>query len=301
MVPSGQPGKNQISNTPNRANCAKYLGVLFVVQDYLGFLGQWTFGQFYNIHLWYNMTVDKYRSFALTVRPRNGITIPIVDALEKYCKSFPHYQMVLEGENESRHAHLQIWTDIPTTKGDANKKLERVCSRSYEDWDQAQRKVLRQGTKIAYNDFIENYCIQNDLKGESNILLDNRPLDSDQYYPSEEEQEATKRRSQAIDQHMCSLELMFEEWNEVECRPLTIETVGTFLSDMMFCTRKIACVRQGRDRYALCTTLHAYLTKSVNPALFCKEETLSKKDSMIKQQLLANGCSEEEANKIISV
>lgn len=246
------------------------------------------------------MTVDKYRSFCLTVRPRNGITIPIVDALEKYCKTFPHYQMVLEGDNESRHAHIQIWTDTPTTRGDANKKLERVCARCYEDWDQAQCKVLRQGTKIAYNDWLESYCIQNDIKGDSNIILDERPLDSDPYYPSEVEQDACKRRSQAIDQQMCKLELLFEEWNEVECRPLTQESVGLFLSDMMFCSRKIACVKQGRDRYALCTTLHAYLTKAIDSSLFCKEPILTKKDQQIKEQLITNGCSEEEANKIIS-
>ncbi len=248
------------------------------------------------------MTVEKYRSFALTVRPRNGLTIPIVEALEKYCKTFPHYQMVLEGENESKHAHIQIWLDTPTTKGDANKKLERVCSRCYSDWDQAQCKVLRSGTKIAYSDWVESYCVDNDLKGESHIVLDNRPLDTDPYYPSEEEQEATKRRSQAIDQQMCSLELMFEEWNEVECRAVTLETVGTFLADMMFKSRKIQCVKQGRDRHALCTTLHAYLTKSVNPALFCKELTqhLTQRDQQIKRQLLDAGCSSAEANLIIS-
>lgn len=242
------------------------------------------------------MTVDKYRSFALTVRPRNGVTIPIVDALEKYCKTFPHYQMVLEGQNESRHAHIQIWLDNPTTKGDANKKLERVCSRCYDDWDQAQQKVLRSGTKIAYNDWLENYCIQNDIKGESNVVLDNRPLDTDPYYPSEEEQEATQRRSQAVDQQFCKLELLFEEWNEVQQRSITKETVGMFLADMMFASRKIQVKQHARDRYSMCTALHAYLTKSVDPALFCK---LDIKDQKLKEQLIENGCSEAQANLII--
>ena len=95
---------------------------------------------------------------------------------------------------------------------------------------------------------------------------------------------------------------MFEEWNEVECRPVTLETVGTFLADMMFNSRKIQCVKQGRDRSALCTTLHAYLTKSCNPALFCKEyqPQLSQRDQAIKRQLLDAGCSTDEANLIIS-
>jgi len=135
------------------------------------------------------MTVAKYRSWCLTVNPSQGVTSPTEEALVKYCKSFPFYQFVIEGDAEARHAHIQIWCDTPTTKGDANKKLERVLAKVISDWNPAQQKVLRSGTKIAYSDWVENYCIQNDLKGESNIILDNRPLDTDEYYPSEEEQE----------------------------------------------------------------------------------------------------------------
>lgn len=237
------------------------------------------------------MSVDKYRSYCLTVRPRNGLKDPLEEALKKYCKSFPFYQMVLEGENESKHAHIQIWSETPTTKGDTNKKIERVCAKAYEDWDQNQQKVLRSGTKIAYSDFIENYCIDNDLKGEANIILDNRPLDSDPYYPSEEEQEKTQRRSQAIDQQMCKLELMFEEWYETNGNNDQIDQklVGTFLSDMMFCSRKLVCVKQARDRHSLCTTLHAYITKRVDPTLFYKEAPLSKHEFQINEIIKSAG------------
>lgn len=237
------------------------------------------------------MSVDKYRSFCLTVRPRNGLKGPLEEALKKYCKSFPFYQMVLEGENESKHAHIQIWSETPTTKGDTNKKLERVCAKAYEDWDQNQCKVLRTGTKIAYSDWIENYCVDNDLKGESNIILDNRPLDSDPYYPSEEEQEKCKRRSQAVDQQMCKLELLFEEWYDIHgnSQSIDIKLVGTFLSDMMFSARKIVCVKQGRDRYSLCTTLHAYITKRVDPSLFMKDIQLSKKEQQIDEIIKSVG------------
>lgn len=244
------------------------------------------------------MSVGKYRSWCLTVRPRNGVTIPIADALEKYCKSFPYYQMVLEMEGEARHAHIQIWSDTPTTKGDTNKKIERLCAKHVEDWDQAQCRILRQGTKIAYSDWIENYCIENDLKGTPNIVLDNRPLNSDEYYPSKEEQDVVQRKKNAVDQRMCALEIMFEEWYEQRDDELTPRLVGEFLSDMMFNSRKIACVNRAADRYALCKTLYAYITRSCDATLFYKPPEPNKATLAQMQQLKDSGYTDADINKI---
>jgi len=247
------------------------------------------------------MSVPKYRSWCLTVNPTQGVApnSPTEEALVKYCKSFPFAQMVCEKEGEARHAHIQIWLDTPTTKGDTNKKLERVLARTVPEWSQSQARVFRSGTNIAYNDWVESYCIENDLKGTPVIYVDNRPLDSDPYYPSTEEQEAVQRRSQAIDQRMCTLELLFEEWWDQDSE-ITPVLIGTFLSDMMFSSRKIACVNKAADRYALCKTLHAYITRTTCSTLCYKPPELSAKDKKTAAELLDNGFSQADVNKILA-
>lgn len=236
----------------------------------------------------------------MTVRPRNGLTTPIEDALVKWLNTFRGSQMVIEGEAETRHAHIQIWRDVPATKGDINKQLSRVCQKCYSDWDSAQEKVLRTGTKIAYNDWIHNYCIDNDLKGESHIVLDNRPLDTDDFYPSEREQQIAQKRSDAVDQQMCKLEIMFEEWNEHnDDEPITETLVATFLCDMMCHSRKIQVVKQQRDRNALTRSLFHYITKAIDPD-FCRPplKTISE-DRQFEKNLIDLGFKENEIVKMV--
>lgn len=247
------------------------------------------------------MSVAKYKSFCLTVRPRNGVTTPILDAMKKYCQSFPHYQMVQEGSAETCHLHIQIWLDKAQTKGDVNKKLERAAKSCYEDWDDNQKRVLRNGTKLAYSDWIENYCIDNDLKGTSNVILDNRPEDSDEYYPTDQEQELAQRKSAAVDQRHCALELLFETWYEEQPSDPVIDQklVAQFLSDMMFKSRKINVIIKPTDRYNLTKSLCAYINKSDDWRLSLPEPTLSAADKKRSDHMKELGYSEEEINKIL--
>ena len=244
------------------------------------------------------MPVNRYRSYCFTVRPTHGVTPEIELALIKFCKStyFIGSQMVIEKEGEARHAHIQTWTEEPKVKGDLNNKLERIVKPfivSEPDVKQ-QIHVLRDGTKIAYNNWIQTYCLENDIKEDdaSILVVDERPVDSEDYYPSQEEQDKCKRQSNAVDQRMQKLELLFEDWWDHDT-PITLPLVATFLADMTNSARKIQCITKYADRRNLCVCLFNYITKSIDGSYFYKP-----KDSKIAQELRDSGCTEDEIENL---
>jgi len=200
------------------------------------------------------------KSFALTIRPRDGITDKTVASFKKWLGKQDYSVSVLEMQNEARHLHAQLWYKEPKHRGDICKQVHRICERTIENFDTAQLKVLRQGIKIAYSDWYLDYLTDNENKTDNALILTNNPPEKSlDYYPTEEEQEARKNQCNAIDQRMFALEQKFLEQNpDNHC----INAVAQFLSQEMFQNRTIKCIVQQRDRTALCTTLHAYINRS---------------------------------------
>lgn len=244
------------------------------------------------------MPVPTYRSYCFTVNPSQGVTPEMESALIKFCNStyFIGSQMVIEKDGPARHAHIQTWTSEPKVKGDINNKLERVLKPfilTDNDY-KAQIRVLRNGTKIAYNNWINTYCLENDIKENdiSILVVDNRPSDSEDYYPSEEEQNKCKRQANAVDQRLQKLELMFEEWWDQDT-PISHCLIAAFLCDLSFRSRQIAVMMKYSDRRNLVCALYHYITKSHDATFFYKP-----KDTKIANELRESGCTEEEIENL---
>lgn len=246
---------------------------------------------------------EAYKSFCFTINPTNGVApdSQMEQDFKKFgssTKGFEAYDMWCEKSGHERHIHMQVWLSEPKTRGDVNKQLERVLKKHIkecDDWQQ-QCKVLRKGTRIAYNDWLIRYCEENNLKenDESIIVHIGRPFDTDIYYATEEEQAKVQRKSNAIDKRMASLELLWEEWSEAKDMELTHENVGTFLSDMMFNERKIMTMCKTVDMRNLCRTLFHYISKTVDSSLFYK-----KPDDKLSQELKSAGFSQNQIENII--
>lgn len=220
-----------------------------------------------------------YKSFALTIRPRSGISTDTINAFKNWLKLQTYSVAVLEMENEARHLHAQIWLNEGRTKDDVSKAVKRICERTISDWDAAQTKVLRGGIRIAYSDWYLEYLCDNEDKGEvddENIITNNPPDRTETYYPSEEEQEKVKAVSQSVDPKYLSLEQQFLEWAEMNNKSITHTSVAQYLCYAMFENRTIKVLTQQRDRTALCKSLYAYVVKSKDISLF-KEPTLEEK------------------------
>lgn len=220
-----------------------------------------------------------YKSFALTIRPRSGITDVTIEAFKNWLLKQTYSVAVTEMTDEARHLHAQIWLDEGRTKDDVAKQVKRICERTIGDWDAAQSKVLRGGIRIAYSDWYLEYLVDNEEKGcveLDNIITNSPPDRTECYYPSEEEQEQVKAISQSADPRFLKMEQECSKYLEINKKELTIKNVARWLAYAMFDERSMKVLVQQRDRTAICKTLFAYMSKSDNIELFV-EKTLEEK------------------------
>jgi len=207
-------------------------------------------------------TVQKFKSFGFTVRPKNGLKSDLEDALRKWILKQPFYAYNIEMEDEARHLHGQVWYDEPKSKGDLTKALSRIQSRFDPDWGNASRKVLSSGVKIAYNDKFLEYMEKDDV-----LIEDCRPNDTLDYYPSEEEQEATRAKCNAVDTRFHKFLIMFKEstWYSEEnvqydsCQITGKLRVANWMADAMFNSKIIPVIQCPKIRNQVITSLTYYV------------------------------------------
>lgn len=224
------------------------------------------------------------KSFAFTIRPKNAFSEKTEEVLLAFLKKQHHAFAVIEGEEETRHCHGQVWFETEKTKGDFAKSLERICERTIEDWNAPQKKVLRGGVKFAYNDdFTDNYCQK---EKEPNIIFNNPPEDSSGYYPSEEEQTKIKESANAVDKRFHRWLSDFKEskfWINEEWTP-NLADCGTFLSYKMFHTKEYPVVVEKRKRVEYAKSLYLYANSSISPKEFMTDADYQNHITMLENK-----------------
>lgn len=140
--------------------------------------------------------MEKHRSYCFTVRPgatgQPGLSQETEQRLMVWMKKQPYAVAVIEGEDESRHLHGQVWLEDPgCVRGQINTSLKRICEATIENWTKNNAKVLCQGTRIAYSDWFMSY-LDPETRDKCKILdykyhvINNPPDKTEEYYPSEE-------------------------------------------------------------------------------------------------------------------
>lgn len=211
------------------------------------------------------MSAGEFRSFAITLRPKMGVKKDgtLEKNVLKWCADQDYAIVCAEKELEERHLHIQIWLDKPRTKGNVKTFFRRQLDK-LDDGSITKHAIC---IKIAYSDWVEDYCEENELKPEDiqeNIIYESIPLKTSDYYASEEEQEKFKKIANAKDQQLCQLEEWWHEDMGQTYRP-TLWNVSRFITKVMCFDRKIRVIRAKRDRESLCICLHAYINKMCSP------------------------------------
>lgn len=194
--------------------------------------------------------MNKNKSFGITIRPRLGIPKDgsLQKAIIKYCEKNEFHSYVFEKENEARHVHIQLFHEEPKFTGDIKKQFQRICEKYIHDWDIAQKKVCVK-VRVCYNDWIENYCIENDIKQNEHKdnIFHNPPLNEEEYYPTQEEQDKAKNKANAVDQRFHSYVVMYNEHPEFKDNKYpSLYTCGMFIGDLMFKSKKIPVIIDDR-------------------------------------------------------
>lgn len=237
-----------------------------------------------------------YKSWAFTIRPKNGVEkdSKLENAILIWCKKQNFHFLCAEGEDECRHLHGQIWLDIPREKGDVVKALKRIYERIIEPTP-AELKVLAGGVKIAYSkDFVENYL----SKEDSWISVDPPSNDDEEkYYPSKEEQNKVKNNANAVDKKYHRYSELFKE-NYKEYKKIFGElnrkiTIARWLGNQMFKEKTIPVIADKKHRTQLLECLKAYIWEESQISMWLTEKDYKnyemieeEKDKKIFQQYL---------------
>ena len=200
-----------------------------------------------------------YKSYAFTIRPRNGINASIVSDTIRWLKRQEYGFLVQEMKDEAAHLHGQLWIDVPRLKGTVALALEKLQERNDPEWDPASKKVLRRGVKIAYNsDFVEEY-----LAKEDNILYNNPPEYESSYYPSKEEQAAVQEAHKAADKRLHQLSIMYKQFAEKLNPEMDTEyKIAKFLYNSWYIDKTIPTLQNLRYEQELRRKLHHYIYPS---------------------------------------
>lgn len=204
---------------------------------------------------------QKRLAFALTLRPRDGVTeddlsefISVARRLSKYC------YVMTEMDGNNRHIHAALYLAKACTKGYVN----QAFLRRLPGLDSNERVVFQNGTKLMYNDdFVQNYLTKDD---DAVVHYSNLPelAELGGFYPSQTEQ-AQIQASKAVDPWYAKMELRWKDY----CPPGTIldqESILRFLYHEMCVTRTIKIIPEHRKVCQRANLLYMYICKlSVHP------------------------------------
>lgn len=221
---------------------------------------------------------SKYKSYCITVRPKNGLHGDYAAAVEKYIKKQQYFVYQYEKEDEARHIHAQIFFDDAVRKSNIQTALKRIAEKHDSDWSPASRKVLVSGVKIAYNDnFMDNYI----TKENSMISMEayNPPPSTDEYYPSEAEQAAAQQAANAVDNQLHKLKVIWDTHNpDYKEHQKTLKDIGLFVYKIMFDDKVIPVIQDDRRRKQLVKALTHYIypyNQSASNYMFTQEDNLA--------------------------
>jgi len=194
--------------------------------------------------------VVKFKTFAITLRPRDGITMDqCKDVLQWIRKRSEYYRVVTEKRGCARHLHAAMFLKVAVTRSNFSVVFTRLL-RKFE-LDSEELVVAAKGIRILYSsDFITSYLNKDD---DTEVLGDNMPEAgklTSWFPPKVETIQKKGSRHSAYYWHLESL------WMEHRPPAVEVDTVNmrNFLFDMMYNKRLIAVIRD--DKAIIQTARH---------------------------------------------
>lgn len=198
-----------------------------------------------------------YQSYAVTLRPRGGVTDTQVEYFDLWAsKTCDYHVIVTEKLDKERHIHAALFLKACTTRSNLN---NRILSIKDINLDATEKKVLRQGTRIMYNDdFFDKYM---DKEDDTQVISENLPDDREvlqAYYPEVGDKRASKEFKGSVWYLNCE-----KLWYEYEGYPFTVHLdyrhVSCFLHQLMFVDRKIEVIDDPRKLAAKTAALLKFI------------------------------------------
>lgn len=183
--------------------------------------------------------MDKFVTFAFTVRPRDGVTDDHIQSFVKYIKSkCTYYYIITEKKDDERHIHAATVFKKPVTRSNVCTCIVRIFS----DLSPEERKVLQQGVRVMYNsDFMNKYMEKDD---DTVVIERNLPESGciESFFPPPLKKKTTTLSNHAMIKNLERL------WHEYMLPHVEINTpnVRDFLFDMQYNKRRIGLMEDKR-------------------------------------------------------
>jgi len=204
-------------------------------------------------------TAQKFRTYALTMRPRNGVTTNQISAVTKWIKKrCSHYHIVTEKTGAALHIHAALYLKVDVEKSNLTQVWIRLMKA--QSLDSKELAVARKGVKIMYNnDWVSTYLDKDD----DTVVIESCLPELEsliQHYPPKPVT-ATAAKARKCSAYYHELEALWEKHK----RPLlevNSENCRHFLFNMMYNERCINVIRD--DKQIIQTARH--LTRWLNKA-----------------------------------
>lgn len=216
---------------------------------------------------WHKMSPGKYRSYAITIATVEDVDGKLQEELVKWLKKQDHAYAVIEHNKMGvRHLHAQVWYEEGKEKGTLSKALKRKI----EQYAPLSKPHIAIKIKICYNDdWLTEYMSKEIIE----LLIDNVADNTDQYYPSQEEQDKVMAKCHAADTRFHKMKCDFEEWWDKPPEVgIGLHDVAKFMADMMFRTKTYPVIVDKKNRVNNTTSLYMYITGKINIREFMTEE-----------------------------
>lgn len=182
-----------------------------------------------------------YSTYAVTVRPRAGISDADISLFSKFVKKHClFYYVITEKLDDERHVHSALVLKKPKTRSNLACALVRL----FKHFDDDEKSVLQKGLKILYNyDFVQNYM----NKGDDTVVIEsNLPEASflESYFPPKPESNPYVRRL-AYHELMVTYEGYWRQYMSVT-DVVNTQTVRDFLFRLQYKERVIGLMDDKR-------------------------------------------------------
>lgn len=197
----------------------------------------------------------KFSTYAITFRPKDGITDGQVTLFDKWIRKHSlYYHTVTEKTGSERHLHAGIVLRSPVTRSNVSIMLTRLIS----DLSSQEKRVFLNGIKVMYNrSFIESYL----SKEDSTVVVDSNLPEAaklDTYFPAKPE---SSPRTKKCSHYYHELESLYHQHVEPGT-DINTPNIRNFLFKMMYSERCIPVIRDDKTIIQTARHLVRWLNKA---------------------------------------
>lgn len=201
----------------------------------------------------------KFKTFALTLRPLNGITDDQIEKLTSWIrKRSEHYHVITEKTGSARHLHSACYLKLAVSRSNFLVVYTRLLKTFDLNWDELN--VAKKGVVILYNnDFVTNYLNKDD---DTQVVVSCLPEISrlESWYPLKPE---VKKRVEKHSKYYWQLESLWYKYTGPSYE-INTPNVRDFLFKMMYSERCISVIKDDRQIIQTARHLTRWLKKEVN-------------------------------------